>query len=172
MKSLTLATVALLGAAAFPGAAGETARLSWSELPSVLVDEKISTVLADGTHLEGEVLAVRPDALVLDVRKTADKKAYPKGQATVPRAAVSAVKIVREQGAVKMAGGIAGGVGAFFLTGLMAYHADSAALVYTLPITVSAGAVGGYYAGKAADRRTRLILIEKEAARPLEGGAQ
>ena len=55
------------------------AELAWSELAAILTEKKISTRLPDGVKLEGEVLAVRPDSLVVDVRKTSKKQLYPKG---------------------------------------------------------------------------------------------
>src|SRR5450759_5889079 len=66
-------------------------QISWEELSGLVIDRKISTTLPDGTRLEGEALAVRPEALVLDVQKTSNKKLHPKGQTEVPRAAVSEV---------------------------------------------------------------------------------
>ena len=70
-------------------------QISWEELSALVIDRKISTTLPDGTRLEGEALAVRPEALVLDVQKTSNKKLHPKGQTAVPRPAVSEVRVIR-----------------------------------------------------------------------------
>jgi hypothetical protein len=135
--------------------------LAWDELAAFVVEKKISTVLPDGTKVQGEALAVRPESLVLDVQKTSSRKAWPKGQTEIPRTYVSELNLIRERGAaMRILGGVAGAIGGLFGVSAVAYVADSAAFaIVGLVFLVPLAAVGGYYAGRLADRYTTRIVI-------------
>ncbi len=132
--------------------------LTWDELAPVLVDKNAAIPLPNGKRVEGEVLAVRPDGIVMDIRKTRDKQNYPTGQGFVPRDSVNEVRLVRHKGPMKLALGIAGTVGGVLLAGVVTFYAPPAGIPMFILAIPSAG-VGGYYAGKAADRRTTLIKV-------------
>ncbi len=141
------------------------AELAWSELSAILTEKKISTRLPDGVKVEGEVLAVRPDGLVMDVHKTSSRKLHPKGQSEFPRESIRELRVVRDRGPMKAVGGVTGATGGLTATGFLAYATEStglvlAGLVFLVPIAI----VAGYYAGKAADRRTTLITVRQDAA--------
>ncbi len=162
--AVNLAAVSLCATA---GAAADRAPavLRWSELGSFLVDKRIAVVLPEGARIEGDVLAVRPDALILDIRKTSDRRSYPKGQFALKRAGLSSLRIVRVAGPWRMVGGIAGAVCGMGLAFLGAYY-ESAALGWAGFLAgVPVGSLAGYYLGKAADREVTeiRILAEPEA---------
>ena len=140
-------------------------QITWEELSALVIDRKISITLPDGTRLQGEALAVRPDALVLDVQKTSNKNLYPKGQTEVPRPAVSEVRVIRLRGPVmRIIGGILGGIGGTFAAGALGFVTDSmAVLLPMLFLGVPLSAVAGYYAGKLADTYTTRLLIRDSA---------
>ena len=140
-------------------------QISWEELSALVIDKRISTTLPDGTRLEGEALAVRPEALVLDVQKTSNKKLHSKGQTEVPRLAVSEVRVIRIRGPVmRIIGGFLGGIGGAFATGALGFVTDSmAVLVPMLLLGIPLAAVAGYYAGKLADTHTTRLLIQNAA---------
>jgi len=142
-------------------------QISWEELSGLVIDKKISTTLPDGTRLEGEALAVRPEALVMDVHKTSNRKLYPKGQTEVPRQAVSEVRVIRTRGPVmRIICGILGGVGGAYGAGALGFVIDSVAVMVPLILLgIPLAAVGGYYAGKLADTHTTRLLIQ-DAAQP------
>jgi len=142
-------------------------QISWEELSGLVIDRKISTTLPDGTRLEGEALAVRPEALVLDVHKTSNKKLHPKGQTAVPRPDVSEVRVIRLRAPVmRIIGGILGGFGGAFGAGALGFVIDSVAvLVPIMLLGIPLSAVAGYYAGKLADTSTTRLLIQ-DAAQP------
>jgi hypothetical protein len=139
--------------------------ITWEELAGIIVEQNISTVLPDGVKLQGEVLAVRPEALVLDVHKSSKKKLHPLGQTEVPRASVSEVRVIRHQNAaLRIVGGILGAIGGLFAVGGLTAATESfAVLIPGLLVIVPLSAVGGYYAGKLGDRRTTRLTIRPSA---------
>ena len=142
-------------------------QISWEELSGLVIDKKISTTLPDGTRLQGDALAVRPEALVLDVQKTSNKKLHPKGQTEVPREAVSEIRVIRVGGPfMRILMGIAGGFGGTLGATGLAFLTDSlAAFVPALLLGIPLAAVGGYYLGKLIDTHTTRLLIQ-DAAHP------
>ena len=144
-----------------PSGKSKQVEITWDELAGFVVEKKISTVLPDGVRLQGEVLAVRPESLVLDVQKSSRKKLYPLGQTEVPRSSVSLVLVIRERSAaMRIVGGILGGIGGLFATSGIAVATDSVAVVLPgLLCIIPGSAVAGYYAGKLADRYITRIAI-------------
>ena len=145
-----------------PALKSKQVQISWEELSALVIDRKISTTLPDGTRLEGEALAVRPEALVLDVHKTSNKRLHPKGQTELPRTAVSEVRVIRLRGPVmRIIGGILGGIGGAFGVSALGIALDSVAvLLPAVLIGIPLAAVAGYYAGKLADTSTTRLLIQ------------
>ena len=70
-------------------AAPKPVELTWGELNPRIEGRTIELTLPGGTTVGGEVAVVREDPPVLNVRKTSDAKAYPKGSATIPRASIT-----------------------------------------------------------------------------------
>ena len=82
---LLLATAAV-GADKDPKDSGHrTFRLEWRDLDRMIRGRNIDITLPAGIKLKGRVTSVEDDALMLDVGKTSNKRAYPKGRAVVPR---------------------------------------------------------------------------------------
>jgi hypothetical protein len=69
--------------------------LKWGELAPTIQGHQVELTLTGGTRVTGDVAAIRDDGMVLDVKKTSDAKAYPKGNASVPRGSVQLVKLKR-----------------------------------------------------------------------------
>ncbi len=140
--------------------------IAWEELAPLVVEQKISTMLPEGVKLQGEVLAVRPDSLVLDVHKSSQKKVYPRGQTEIPRPLISELKIIRERNAVmRIVGGILGAIGGLCAVGALGVVTESVAVVVpALILGLPLSAAGGYYAGKLADRYTTRIVIRSASA--------
>lgn len=142
--------------------AAQQVQVAWSELAPLTVDKKVSLNLADSKRVQGEMLAVRPDEVVLNIQKSSDRKLYPNGQASIPRGAFSEIRVIRDKGPGKLVGGIAGTVGGLFATVGLAVATNGAAALPALILLWPAAAVAGYYAGKALDRRTTIITIAPE----------
>lgn len=139
-----------------------TAALLWRELGPVLVDRKAVFTLPGGKRVQGEVLAVRDEGIVLHVEKSSSRS-FARGQALVPRSAVSTVKVIRENGPLKLVGGIVGTVGGGVLVAVIGIATGGTGALPAALLLWPVAGVGGYYGGKAADRRTRTIQVIPEA---------
>ncbi len=136
--------------------------LTWNELSQVIVERKVAVPLPGNRKVEGEVLAVRPDGIVMDIWKTSDRAAFPRGQGFVPRSSVNSVRVIREKGPMKLVGGIAGTAGGFLAVIAVGFVTNGVGAIPMLLAGWPACGVGGYYVGKAADRRTTLITIRQD----------
>lgn len=141
-------------------------QITWEELAGIVVEQNVATVLPDGVRLQGEVLAVRPESLVLDVHKSSKKKLHPLGQTEIPRASVTEVRVIRHRSAgLRIAGGILGAIGGLAAVSGLGFVTESFAVVIPgLLVLVPISAVAGYYAGKLGDRRTTRLSIRPSAA--------
>jgi hypothetical protein len=137
-------------------------QLTWEEFGQVVVERKVSVPLPGNHKVEGEVLAVRPDGMVMDIWKTSDRAAFPRGQGFVPRSSVNTVRVIREKGPMKLVGGIAGTAGGFLAVIAVGFVTNGVGAIPMLLAGWPACGVGGYYLGKAADRRTTLITIRQD----------
>ena len=101
-NSKKLATVLILvlvySSQALVYGSGRELELKWSELPSFIAGHNIELVTPKGALIRGEVIAVREDALLIDVKKTSDSSAYPKGNIVFPRQSVTVLSLQRSRG--------------------------------------------------------------------------
>ena len=67
-------------------------RLTWEQLPQ-LVGKHVSIPLYNGGAVAGKILEVQGDALLIDVSKSTDSVAYPKGPLRVPRATLHVLEL-------------------------------------------------------------------------------
>src|SRR5436190_202347 len=74
----------LLCASAFAQGVGQR-QIAWNDLP-VIFNKNIRIVMPDGTRIEGKATELEADALAVQVGKTTNENAYPKGRLLVPRA--------------------------------------------------------------------------------------
>lgn len=135
----------------------------WSELGPLITGKKVSLVLPGAVHVQGEVIAVRADSLVLNVSKTADKQAYPKGRTEIPRSSVSVVerkRMPRNAGRIigTVVGFVGGGIAGFFLADRYAVGRKAHVSYGTLAGTTALG----YYLGHITDREVIYIKVIPE----------
>jgi hypothetical protein len=145
--------------------------VNWENLP-VVTGHTVRISLA-GANITGKAGTVEADALVVDVQKTSDPTAWPKGRLRVPREKLHRLemetkgKFFRAAGTI-LAGTVAIGVGYAIGT----YGVDrcnfwsgscpqgrSAGGVATAVGISAAGIAGGYFAGNALDTRWTVIEI-------------
>jgi hypothetical protein len=141
-------------------AASDPISVHWSELPQHLNTRwKVALALPDGARIQGKVVKVEPDALVVNVTRTDDSGRHPKGRAEIPRASVRQLQILRMGWVWRT---VLTPVAVFASLGPVAALAWSArsdaAAVAVLAMPVGAG-VGAYYGARRLDRKTRTILV-------------
>ena len=141
--------------------------VKWEGL-TVVVGKTVSIAMPGGAVIAGKASGVESDALVVDVKKSSDRSAYPKGVVRVPRATLHRLEMQTKAKAGRIVGtvlgaggGFAGGVGAAIGIegGIWGNKHDSAAGAAIVGITV-AGAVGGFFVGNAVDKRWTPVEIE------------
>lgn len=142
-------------------------RLKWSELTRVVLGQKATMILPSGASIEGKVLAVEPDILVIDITKTSDSRAYPKGQASVPRSSVSVLNVKKVQYRWRVIGtAIGAGTGllaGWFMALLIAADEKPRPAATAAFVGITGGlATVGYFAGQKADRQITVITIVPE----------
>jgi hypothetical protein len=164
---------ALLFAAAAIAAAADKPRdsevkafhLQWQDLDRLAHGHRADLVLPNGTVLGGKVLAVESDALVLDLKTTSDKHAWPKGRASIPRAQVSHVRITKVKSTWRGVGTAIGlTIGTMVAIPLILYNDSSEArLALSTGLAFGLPAAAGYGLGWGADHRRTEIDVEGSA---------
>jgi hypothetical protein len=140
------------------------ATLDWNEFSQMMHHAlRLRIVLPDGAHLEGYPLNVKPDSLALDVARTSDKKAHPKGRTIIPRDAVRVVQIRSPRAKGKKVGfllGLVPGIATFAsaVTGSGDSEAQAAMAGAGFGLAIFGG-VSGLLIGRAVDRRFQEYII-------------
>jgi hypothetical protein len=140
----------------------EQVQIKWDDL-STLVGQKVRVVMPDGARIEGIAKAVEVDALAIEISQTSDKAAYPKGKFLVPRATLKTVDVSRPTKkwrilCVSVGSGL-GFLSAIFAGASTGGFINSKGLAAVFGAGAVAAPVGGYFIGRAADRRTISYVI-------------
>ena len=155
--------VGLCGLGLLPATAGASQiEVRWNELSPFILGHKVTLVLPGAITVTGDAVAVRDDSLMLDIHKTSDGKAFPKGSAAIPRASVTTLQMTETKGVGgRVLGVVVGLVVGMVGGGETVAHSNQgeAAGVSTFTAMAVGGAVGGYYAGKTVDRKTTIIRV-------------
>src|SRR2546427_10453609 len=80
-------------------------KLKWSELAPIILEHLVKVVMPGGQEIQGQAVAVREDALVLNIEKTSDRKAFPKGQSAIPPTSLSTLQFETDRGSRGRKGG-------------------------------------------------------------------
>ena len=172
LQSLSFVLAAALSASGPLAAAekktGEPAyRLQWRDLSRMVRGYKVSLQLPSGVKLQGIVESVEPEALVMQVSGTSDRRAYPKGVAAVPRAEVTSLRLTKKTGytwrVVWAAIGATAGLVAGGSIAVVAQGWDNPGTGIAVGAVAVAGL--GYLAGWSADHKSLHIVIEPDAPR-------
>lgn len=143
-------------------AASTPVELKWDELNTTIYGHSVELTLPGAFTVKGDVAAVREDALVLDVEKTSNAKAFPKGNAVIPRSSVTLLKLeTRRKSNWHTMGTVLGVLGGVVLGSYIAGKTanDVGPGIAIFLTTASAISVAGSYAGHAAGRKTTMIRI-------------
>jgi len=170
VRTLALA-VAILSP--LPLAAGPRVRhVKWEDLP--MVTGRTVRISLPGCDVTGKAGMVESDALWIDVRKTSNRNACPKGRLRVPREKLHSLEMQTKGkffrvGASALAGMLvvplgyaAGTYGVDRCDFWSSYcpHGHSAGGVLAAVGISAAGITGAYFAGNALDTRWTVIEIE------------
>jgi hypothetical protein len=162
-----------LGAAILPAlplaAQAEVMHVKWREA-SMLTGHTLRISLP-GATITCKAGTVEADALVVNVTRTSDPNAYPKGTMRVPRENLHRLEIETKGKAFRALFTSLGGLLGAGLAGLAADGVDgcgpsgcvggnSAGGHATAAIVLAAGIAGGYFAGNALDKHWEVIEIE------------
>ncbi len=165
LKCAATLACALCFAPAVPASANQL-ELKWNELGPVIAGHQVKLVLlSGGAQIQGEAIAVRENTLVLNVKKTSDRRSYPRGQNAIPRASVTTLQFETVRGSGGRAiGVIVGALGGLILGGdLVVHSAHSEAAAICSFFGISTGsAIAGYYSGKKHDRQITMVKILPE----------
>jgi hypothetical protein len=137
----------------------EIEHVKWDNL-SMVVGKTVMVAMPAGSVITGEATGVESDALVVNVKKTTDRTAFPKGELRVPRATLRVFQ-VRTKGKIcrvllTVAGAVVGMYGGASVAIGSKTSVGGAAVFIGIGF---AGTVAGYEAGDAADRRWTAIEI-------------
>jgi hypothetical protein len=140
--------------------------VKWEGL-TVVTGKTVSIAMPGGAVIIGKATSVESDALVVDVRKTSDRTAYPKGVVRVPRATLHRFEIetkgkVGRSVATPMGFvvGFGAGFGAAIVIqgGILNDNNPTGAAVALIGLA-AAGTVGGYLLGDSVDKHWTAIEI-------------
>ncbi|MCX6630725.1 MAG: hypothetical protein NTW28_24175 [Candidatus Solibacter sp.] len=158
---LLLATAAVATDKEHKDSGRRTFRLEWRDLNRMVRGRNIDIALPSGIQLNGRVTSVEEDALMLDVRKTSNKRAYPKGRAVVPRPEVTEFTLARKEGHAWSAVGVSvgGSIGAGVAAGVVQVVEGDGRRALGAALAVGIPAALGYGLGWAADHEYVNVIV-------------
>jgi hypothetical protein len=156
-----------------PLRAASPQQITWQCLP-VLTGKNVSLVMPGGALISGKLAAVDAEALTVNVARTTDPGAYPKGEVRVPRASLRTLQVQTKGRKFRVIGtffganaGIAGGYqAAIGIQGSVLSPKHRAAAAAAFIGIATGGAVAGYLVGNRADRRSAIYEILPQPATP------
>jgi hypothetical protein len=142
--------------------------LHWNELGTFVADHSVAMTLPDGARIEGRTIAVEPEGLVLDVRKTSDPRAHAEGRQSIPREQTRTLLVNRPTvrwrivgtsvGAV--AGVPSGVVAAFASDGVFSNGNKGTGVFFAVLRGLTAA---GFLLGWAGDHRKTTVTVVADA---------
>ena len=139
--------------------------LRWNELAPMINGHEIEVVLTDGATMRGEAVAVRENALLMDVKEVRRADGQNKGSVSIARNTLSSIKLQRTRGGWgRTMGTVLGVVGGVSVGGYVAAaHTESAPAAISTFVGMTSGmTLTGYYIGRQLDKRFTVIRIISE----------
>jgi len=142
-------------------------RVYWNELSAFVADHAIALTLPDGVRVEGRAIAVEPTQLVMDIRKTSDPGAHPRGRQSIPRSQAQKLVVNRPTIRWRIVGTTVGAVAGVPLGAVVAFEKNGIfggkGSGTGIGVAFIAGlASAGFLIGWAADRRKTTVTIVSE----------
>jgi hypothetical protein len=144
------------------GRSSDVLELRWSELSPLIQGRRVDVTMTDGATVRGDVLAVRDEALVIDVRRASGGAQDAHRQGNVPRTLVSLIRLERSGSSWgKNLGTVIGVLTGVVVGGYVAATAtDSAGAGIPTFLAVASGfTLAGYYSGRHIDRTVTTIRV-------------
>lgn len=137
-------------------------RRTWDELSRMILGMDIRVILPDQTLIRGRALEVRPDVLVVDVRRTSNPRLHAKGRTDIPRADVSTIELFsrRSPGAKPDASAIGAALGGVAVSPLLFYlgETDKISGWAALGIAIGGAAAGAAIANRLHDNGSDVLI--------------
>jgi len=120
-------------------------RSTWAQLPRMIQGMDIRMRLPDTTVIRGRALDVRPDELVVDIRRTSNPQLHAKGRTAIPRSDVSTIELFprRAPGASPDAGAIGAGLGGVAVSPFLLYLGETNKVSGWAALAIAIGAAAG-----------------------------
>ncbi len=134
----------------------------WNDLSPLVIGRSVKIVLLDGCMVSGEATGIRQDVLAMDIEKSTNLNDHPAGMTAIPRAAISLIEVKESKGVGgRVLGTIVGLVVGVVAGGETILHGrqSEGGAVGTFTGVAVGSTVGGYFLGRSADQRTRIIRI-------------
>jgi len=156
---VVLVVLAWSAPSAMAGAVDER-QTNWAGL-SVVVGQRVKVLMPDGARIEGKATGLEMDALAIEVAKSSNRKAYPKGRFLASRATLRAVDVVQPstKGWRIVCTVLGGAIGYVALRGAINLGKSSNLGAAGLGAVAGGLPVAGYLIGSAADRRIVTYVI-------------
>ena len=137
--------------------------LKWNELAPMVTGHTVTLTLTEGTKVKGEAVAVRDDGMLLNISMAV--KGYAKGNGSVPRSSIVSIDLLRTRGSWgRIMGTVIGTLGGMALGAWVdarnnVLNSSVGRVTGTFVGIASAGAVAGYFGGRALDNRVTHIRV-------------
>lgn len=133
----------------------------WGELAQIIEGREIQLALPDGVAIQVEVVGVRNDTLIVNIKRTTNETMHPRGHASIPLASVTLIELEQpRRGWRRNLGATVGALAGVALGAAASRSTDSAgAAVVTFAAVGSGGALIGYFVGRNFDDRKTPIKI-------------
>lgn len=135
---------------------------TWEQLGPLVESREIETVLTSGVYVRGRVLKVLPEALDVEVKKSSDRAAIPKGQTRIGRELLSVLTVRWKRRVARAI--LTPTFGAFCVLCWPALLLDEDGGSTPVGLAfVAASATVGYLLGDRIDRRRMRVILAPEA---------
>ena len=138
-------------------------RRTWNELYRMIPGMNIRMMLPDTTVIGGRALEVRPDELVVDVRRTSNPRLHAKGRTAIPRSDVSAIELFvrRPPGTQPDAGAVGAALGGVAVSPFLLYLGETNKVSgwAALAMAIGAAAGGAMLANRLYGRSSDMLII-------------
>jgi hypothetical protein len=146
--------------------AGSPQQIKWRDL-SLVTGKNVSLVMPGGTFISGKVVGVDADAMRVNVTRTSDPAAYPKGEVRLPRASLRILEVQAKRRKFRVIGTVMGAVAGVVWGYGAAVAIQGGILNNDHPVAAGAafvgftagGTVAGYMVGRRVDRRSTTYEI-------------